>query len=295
MHKIIERPLFIFIGYILIICVFAIFYSYSPEKAFGKDLNGLESIYLSVITITTLGYGDITPKNDFGMIATSLESILGILIIGLFINSSWKNFSEKIDKQQSEKIKSSLKESNKSNLLSYYSFLSTVINDYKRAAFELTTPMGERNEKDGFKYDFKFSDLQDLLNPSLLLKYGFDNTVIEIYYETEEALIRELKYLLANFGLEEFTSIKSHILLFLNVAQTTGVKSALLTYVKFSQENNTRKMLIDLIKKFEDLPPKEYHQSNMITPVIVLYQSIPIKMQFIEKIEKDFKELSSET
>ena len=126
MHRFLDRPLFIFIGYILAICFFAILYYFSPSATFAKELGPLESIYFSVITITTLGYGEITPNDSFGMVATSLEAIIGILIIGLFINSSWKRFSERIDEQQTEKIKFSIKESNKNNLLSYYSYLSSI-------------------------------------------------------------------------------------------------------------------------------------------------------------------------
>lgn len=44
-------------------------------------------LYLSAVTITTLGYGDIVPNSDTTRFLVALQSVLGIIIIGLFINS----------------------------------------------------------------------------------------------------------------------------------------------------------------------------------------------------------------
>ena len=43
--------------------------------------------YLSAIAITTLGYGEIVPITTMSRIMVSLESILGIILIGLFLNA----------------------------------------------------------------------------------------------------------------------------------------------------------------------------------------------------------------
>jgi len=44
-------------------------------------------LYLSTVTITTLGYGDILPLTSRARLLVALESILGIVVIGLFLNS----------------------------------------------------------------------------------------------------------------------------------------------------------------------------------------------------------------
>lgn len=44
-------------------------------------------MYFSVVTITTLGYGDITPQTEMARSLAALESIFGIVLIGLFLNS----------------------------------------------------------------------------------------------------------------------------------------------------------------------------------------------------------------
>ncbi|MCP4598266.1 potassium channel family protein [Neptuniibacter sp.] len=47
----------------------------------------VKSFYFSVITITTLGYGDVSPENWVGQLATASEALLGIVMIGLFLNA----------------------------------------------------------------------------------------------------------------------------------------------------------------------------------------------------------------
>lgn len=296
MLKLLNRPLYIFLLYLVVISIFAFIYWALPCSSFKRDLTPSESIYLSVITITTLGYGDITPVDRAGMYITALESIIGILIIGVFINSAWKSYSDRIEREQSRRIRESLKESNKNNLLAYFSYLKSVIEEYRYINYEITTPIAVRDDvQEKFNFDFNFSDLKDMLGPSLKMKYGFPNSVISIYFNEEKSLVGEFKYVLANFGLEDFPRLKDLIINFLGVSHVANFEEALIGYAKYPKENFTRKMLEDLIQKFDELPPKEYHQSNMLTPVIVLFQTIPIKMKLINEIVQEFEALSEKT
>lgn len=47
----------------------------------------LDSVYFSVVTLTTVGYGDISPQTDGGKIFTLFYILLGIGIILSFINA----------------------------------------------------------------------------------------------------------------------------------------------------------------------------------------------------------------
>ncbi len=55
-----------------------------PLKPSG---NYVRMFYLSAATITTLGYGDIVPLTTTSRLLVSIEAILGIVIIGLFLNA----------------------------------------------------------------------------------------------------------------------------------------------------------------------------------------------------------------
>lgn len=58
----------------------AIFFHYTEK------LNWVDAFYFCTITLTTIGYGDITPTTNLGKIFTSFYAILGIGIIGTFAN-----------------------------------------------------------------------------------------------------------------------------------------------------------------------------------------------------------------
>jgi hypothetical protein len=44
-----------------------------------------DSVYFTIVTLTTLGYGDISPINDFGRLLVCFEVLLGIVMFGLFV------------------------------------------------------------------------------------------------------------------------------------------------------------------------------------------------------------------
>ncbi|MEX0933073.1 MAG: potassium channel family protein [Candidatus Pacearchaeota archaeon] len=57
-----------------------IFYSYV------ENLNLIDALYFSFITLTTIGYGDITPTGSISKIFTIFYVIIGLGIIFGFIN-----------------------------------------------------------------------------------------------------------------------------------------------------------------------------------------------------------------
>lgn len=44
-------------------------------------------LYLSAITITTVGYGDILPISTRARLSVATEAVIGVVMIGLFLNS----------------------------------------------------------------------------------------------------------------------------------------------------------------------------------------------------------------
>lgn len=54
---------------------------------FIEQLSWVDAYYFSVVTLITVGYGDITPQTDFGKIFTTFYIIIGVGIISLFIRT----------------------------------------------------------------------------------------------------------------------------------------------------------------------------------------------------------------
>jgi voltage-gated potassium channel Kch len=60
----------------------------------------LDSLYFSVITLTTIGFGDLAPATDLGKIFTIIYVFIGLGILLGFVNASGEHFR----KQQVERM-----------------------------------------------------------------------------------------------------------------------------------------------------------------------------------------------
>lgn len=77
------RLLIIFI--ILFSSINYIFSEYIFKDDF--DFTIINSIYFTCVTMTTLGYGDITPYTDIGKILVALQALFGFIVLSLFMAS----------------------------------------------------------------------------------------------------------------------------------------------------------------------------------------------------------------
>lgn len=54
----------------------------------------IDSFYFSIITLTTVGYGDFSPQTDAGKLFTMFYIIIGIGIILTFVNTVYHHYAE---------------------------------------------------------------------------------------------------------------------------------------------------------------------------------------------------------
>ena len=72
----------------IVICVFSILNYFFSSSIFTRDVGVstfLDSIYFTCVTITTLGYGDMTPDTQFGRIFITIQTLAGFGVISLFL------------------------------------------------------------------------------------------------------------------------------------------------------------------------------------------------------------------
>jgi voltage-gated potassium channel Kch len=71
-------------------------------RGFPYDSTGVfeRMLYLSAVTITTLGYGDIVPITPMTRMFIWLEATFGVFIVGLFFNSLANQINQKQNKQK---------------------------------------------------------------------------------------------------------------------------------------------------------------------------------------------------
>jgi voltage-gated potassium channel Kch len=76
-----------------LILLMSIVYVVAGSFAYHKleDWSWLDSIYFSVVSLTTVGYGDITPATSEGKIFTMFFLVFGIAIFGTFISNILKS------------------------------------------------------------------------------------------------------------------------------------------------------------------------------------------------------------
>lgn len=183
------RPI-IWIGlYISLMPLFALIYWGLPEGQFrmpdGAGSGYGSWLYYSIVTITTLGFGDYTPAHGWAQTFTALEVMCGITISGFFLNAVGSMKSEIDVESEIEKQKRMHEAEQLRRLrLSTPSILHT-LNTFLSYCYALTTPLEKRKEGDmEFNQDFKFSDLRELYHPSGLPSDPSGKPVVETFLKS---------------------------------------------------------------------------------------------------------------
>ena len=72
---------------------------------FAEKLSWLDAYYFSVVTLATVGYGDIVPKTPFGKLFTTFYIFAGVGIITTFITYTIKRRADRIKDRASDRVK----------------------------------------------------------------------------------------------------------------------------------------------------------------------------------------------
>ncbi|MCJ8321041.1 MAG: potassium channel family protein [Colwellia sp.] len=121
--------------YLANVIVFSLIYALFFDHDFKSDsINYVQSLYFSVVTVTTLGFGDLTPKLDATplLLAVIAQVILGVVTIGLFLNALSHKLSERKDLAQKEYEK----EVENKNLAKLLTILRPTISSYLKVLAE---------------------------------------------------------------------------------------------------------------------------------------------------------------
>jgi voltage-gated potassium channel Kch len=67
---------------------------------FVEELSYIDAYYFCVVTLATVGYGDITPHTELGKILTTFYILIGVGIITTFFSYSIRKRAFKLEQRQ---------------------------------------------------------------------------------------------------------------------------------------------------------------------------------------------------
>lgn len=165
------RPI-VWIGlYVALTPVFACIYMILPDGQFRIPDGGTTDfgswLYYSIVTITTLGFGDYTPAHGMAQCVTAVEVMCGLILLGFFLNAVGSMKSEIDVESEVEKRRLVHEAEEKSKLLAMIPALLHNVNMFLNYCYAVTTPSEKRDKNGGMvNQEFTENDMHDLYNPS---------------------------------------------------------------------------------------------------------------------------------
>lgn len=285
--------------YIILIPIFAVVYLLLPDKSFCQLQNNfdctsiLQCLYFSTITITTLGFGDFYPITAIARVFVMTETLLGMVVIGLFLNSV-AFLKSKIDAEtEKEKAEADYMHQEKLKLSRYYSILQREIKRYYRYTIIITHPMSKRGGDKNFNPDFSFHDLADLFMSTMLLTDATYEPAINYYYKSQSDLAATLKSILLSIDLKDWRELENDIIQILENIRILDFEKYILNQpnMRVGKEKASEfdaKMIRDWDQEIEFRP------SSGANAYIALYKLIKLNMPLIDKVEKEIQTIINE-
>ena len=170
-HKVSNvRPIVWITVYLALVPLFALFYWLLPSGDFRIPEGGGEGygswLYYSIVTITTLGFGDFTPAVPAAQWITAVEVMCGLVTIGFFLNAVGSMKSEIDVETELERQRLMHQAAETEKLLKNIPVTLHKLNLFMSYCYAVTTPLGRRSERLSFNPDFTTDDMADMNKPS---------------------------------------------------------------------------------------------------------------------------------
>ncbi|MBI9113302.1 potassium channel family protein [Maridesulfovibrio ferrireducens] len=191
--------------YIFLICFFAGLY-YINNSTFNQEMSVLNAFYMSAITITTLGYGDIKPTCTLSKILTSTESLLGVILIGFFLNSlsAWQ--AQKVQKNEKELQDQQYNKKVQAKLNGYYIQLAKLWNMHKKNILKLSNK--DLTKAYTYNEEFQYSDMENMFCKDIDPLLYSDAPIVYNYYMSRDRLLRKMEELCVGVDMTLYAKTK---------------------------------------------------------------------------------------
>lgn len=312
--------------YLALVPIFGALYTFVPDMAFNHDnMDLLDAMYFSAITVTTTGFGDITPSNSFTRGLVMVESIVGVIMAGLFLNSLNYHRQQHIDMvmhtyEAKKEISFAF-----ARLRSHDSLITLNMNTYLNRVNQLLgienpqTPVatsdneGEKNLAEPsanpqasqiaevpealfgihepIPNKLIFADLQHLFSASSRLTDDPTKPQIWYYYQALDDLVTSIENLLRETDLYRWEDLESMCIQYLSNVKSFDSSSYILAEPDFEKQladiQAQRERDMGLIKVQQD--PVALSNDNSLNPYIILFIGIQTTVQFIQDFQHRYQ------
>lgn len=288
LFKKMKKSEIIFIVFISIILTFGLCYYIADASHWkgNQSQNIVDCLYYSVVTITTLGFGDICPSSTSLKALTCVEVILGVVIIGVFLNNVSAEQAKKVSDNNNELLLKQSKKKTKGLLHNLHS----LIRIYLLQCAEMVTPIHAAEiPEDIFNFEFKwkYCNMCDLYEKTLLLFNPIDSIRIDNYFRHEHKLFDELRYLSSNTDLSIYPDLQREIQKFINNCLSFTFEYSLIKSKELFLDNSDKEFrdyIRDYIKKSPE--PEKCRPGNLFNQYYEFYWHIQNLVHSSIEIEK---------
>ena len=297
-----QTPKFYGIAYFVLIPLFASIYYFLPSGDFkSSDLcmdNCLTCVYFSTVTITTLGYGDISAISAWSQILVGLETILGIILIGLFLNALSLQKSKEISDEEKIKAEKEKLKQECEKIIRYNKLIEQEIETYLYYAYQVSTPSSIRPTVRLLNRQFTLNDLHDLYRPSMSMTDDFSEPVIKYFYVHQSNLERSIRELILSVNFLKWKELETECTKLLKAFKDYDYSASILsspnTFLYGQESVNQIDYISKMIKESDFDPNAELGRSNRIHPYIMLYRLIKTTLAFTDFYNAKIKEIKKE-
>lgn len=267
------------ISLILLILIFGVIFWSLPADSWGESV-GVQSffdgLYFSVVTITTLGFGDVYPVSSICRILVCLEVVIGVLLVGFYLNAFATEQAEFVNKQSEKRNSQERKSMALARIKQNTPILIPKIDQFLMACYEVVTPIEKRKFEDiANGFEVKYCNMYQLFSQSLLMTNPFQKPLIECFFESLHNLDQELRYTLSINDLTHWPELRDCIFEIVTSLSTFEFEQAIVsarTQVLGQNKPNPKK-LTDFISRTirESQEPPVYSRGNLFNAYHALF------------------------
>ena len=285
-------------------------------------------MYFSTITVTTTGFGDITPTNTFTRAFVMIEATIGVVSAGLFLNAITyqreENMSNLMDAYEARKEISYAF----ARLHSHDSLITLNMNTYLNRVNQLLgieseqTPVAQSDREgranlnrspdlpaapdakvpqqligihEPIPETLAFTNLQHLFNASARLTDDPRKPLIWYYYQALDELVNSIENLVRETETYRWADLESICIQYLSDIKSYDSSSYILAEPNFEKQladiQAQRQQDMLLISEYPSDKAVELSNENSLNPYIILFMGIQTTIDFIKKFQLRYQEI----